>query len=275
MPSGGPAWIDTDLIHPFFYFPAVRKIKGVELGPLQMGLKPLGDDEDGDGLGDESDDESDNEDDNENGNDESDNESDNESYNVGNPTGALTVEEPLIAGHSYSRVNEIIAHSCFDNRGICNWLEECSPLKHVDIRLAVFRDDEATDSRYWFRACTFFEALEFSQKTRETLRLGADWQPNEERHMIDDGGPLGSFMDSLLSKSNLVDILPDSIPRLGITDLVDEYYADLLQELLDLVEQKDNFPLLEEIILYVDKVPSGSLDLLGHYVRGGRYHLDR
>ncbi|KAI9042318.1 uncharacterized protein KD926_005613 [Aspergillus affinis] len=248
--------IGSRLILPFFYFPAVRTIRGLHWSEGRSWKSVCGLKSDA-------------------------------TYRKS------IIETPLVpVDHSSRPVRKLELCTCYRNRDILDWLTACTQLEIVNIGLVLNRDDRNPDDMYTFSAPELRQALLPFQTTLQKLHLGAvSWRRNdpEARELIDSPGPMGSLKEftvlrdlklpyaHLLRPSStsvevrehlqLLDILPVSIRTLSITDIVEDDFHNLLLELLGLLQQQaSSFPpfyKLERIQFYVEKdIDETSFDLL-------------
>ncbi|GAQ44855.1 hypothetical protein AtubIFM56815_009342 [Aspergillus tubingensis] len=230
-PQWGGTWTDSNFIDPFFFFPAVETIECCAIG-----------------------------------------ESDS------------SENTPVVTTRSARPVRNITVKEAYWTHGLFDWLDACTQLEHLSIKLALQRDDEPSEE-YRFRAPQFRRHLLRSRSTLKTLQLGATQTLiGLAGDLIDEDGPLGSLQEftylqdldvrhahllplasrvrTVRRHTRLLRILPASIQRLKIRHVVDEDFDSLQSELLNVVQRRDLFPRLEELILKVEDVENKPLDSL-------------
>ncbi|KAJ5973208.1 hypothetical protein N7481_010418 [Penicillium waksmanii] len=204
----GAAWIDSGFLTPFFYFPAIRTIYGSAIGERR-------DDEN------------------------------------------MTLDKSYIS----SPVREIIVDEAYWCRGMLDWLMVCTKLEHVSINIEVQADEYEISDHEKFDASLFRTMLLPSAKTLKTLRVcyGEWYRDKLEEHDADDA-PFGTFRDFVVMEDisvrhshligrispdstdhwdtkPLVDILPFTLQRFEIIDLMESHQLQLLSQLSELVRR--------------------------------------
>ncbi|PYI35374.1 hypothetical protein BP00DRAFT_442893 [Aspergillus indologenus CBS 114.80] len=222
-------WIDSDILTSFFYFPAVRRVNAFAVAETSAA------------------------------------------------PGSLAVH------HESRPVQSIAIANVIYCRGMLDWLAASVGLEHVALKIAVHPADN-----YWnlpptrrFHAPRFRQALLPFAETLRLLCLEAAcsyklvWWDNDRDQ---DEAAFGSFREFvnlrklivrcpfLLPQSStndetpLPDILPASLESLGITDIEDFDYPNLVAEVLRLVRHGPNlFARLNQIQLYVIHIDEDAL----------------
>ncbi|KAJ5345262.1 hypothetical protein N7452_003266 [Penicillium brevicompactum] len=208
----GASWIDSGFLTPFFYFPNVRRIYCSAIGERR-------DDE----------------------------------------------NQMLDESYRSSQVREIIVDEAYWCRGMVDWLITCTKLERVSIKIEVQADEYEICDNEKFDASLYRALLLPSAATLKSLRICyGEWY----RDQLEDGdihdAPFGTFRDfvvledilvrhsHLKDTQPLVEILPVSLKRLEIIDLMaTDDQVQLMSELSDLVHQ-GSCENLEELVLRLD-----------------------